>query len=98
MARRRRVDPTDEWQQVQLLAPWPAQVLDEALRPVVLFGQSPAERARQTGIAQRSLYRLAERFDQEGMRSLFPLRRSRSIAASPRTCATSSALSRPLIR
>jgi hypothetical protein len=38
MAKRRRVDPTGEWQQLQLLAPWPEQVLYEALRPVVLFG------------------------------------------------------------
>lgn len=72
MAKRWRVDPTDEWQQLQLLGPRSEQVLYEALRPVVLFGLSPAERARQTGIAQRSLYRLADRFDQEGMRSLFP--------------------------
>jgi putative transposase len=71
MAKRRRVDPSDDWQQLQLLAPWPEQLLYEALRPVVLFGQSPAERAGQTGVAQRSLYRLADRFDQEGMRSLF---------------------------
>jgi transposase len=41
------------------------------MRTCVLFGQSPAERARQTGVPTRSLYRLVERFDQMGMASLF---------------------------
>src|SRR5919202_1038064 len=72
MAKRRRVDPSDDWQQLQLLAPWPEQLLYEALRPVVLFGQSPAERAGQTGVAQRSLYRLADRFNQGGLPTLSP--------------------------
>jgi hypothetical protein len=51
MAKRRRVASSDDWQQLQLLAPWPKQLLYEALRPVVLFGQSPAVRARQSGVA-----------------------------------------------
>jgi len=63
--------PTDDWQQLQLLAPFPEQRLYELLRPVVLFGQSPAERAHQTGTPQRTLYRQAARFDHEGMTSLF---------------------------
>jgi len=41
--------PTGDWQQLQLLAPFPEQRLYELLRPVVLVGQSPAERAHQTG-------------------------------------------------
>ena len=69
--RRRPVEPTDDWQQLQLLAQFPEQLTYELLRPVVLFGLSPAERARQTGAPQRTLYRQAARFETEGMRSLF---------------------------
>ena len=71
MGHRQRVAPTDDWEQLRLLAGWPEQVAYELLRPVVLFGRSPAERARETGAAERTLYRQADRFDQLGMRSLF---------------------------
>jgi len=37
----------------------------------VLFGQSPAERARETGAAERTIRRKADRFDAYGMASLF---------------------------
>lgn len=72
MGMRQRVEPTDDWQQLQLLASFPEQRGYELLRPVVLFGQSPAARARQTGTAERTLYRQAARFEREGMASLFP--------------------------
>jgi len=65
------VSPTDDWHQLQLLAPFPEQRTYELIRPVVLFGLSPAERARQTGAPQRTLYRQATRFATEGMASLF---------------------------
>ena len=71
MGRRPRGVPTDDWAQLQLLATWPEQVTYELLRPVVLFGRSPAERAKETGAAERTLYRQADRFDRLGMRSLF---------------------------
>ena len=71
MVKRQPVTPTDEWGQLQLLARWPEQVTYELLRPVVLFGRSPAERAKETGAAERTLYRQADRFDQLGMQSLF---------------------------
>ncbi len=70
-ARRRRVAPTDDWQQLQLLAQFAEQRAYELVRPVVLFGQSPAERARETGTPQGILYRRADRFEKEGMPSLF---------------------------
>jgi transposase len=38
----------------------------------VLFGQSAAERAAETGAAERTLYRHVARFDQLGMASLVP--------------------------
>ena len=39
----------------------------ELIRPVVLFGRSAAERAQQTGISRRTIYRKASRFDALGM-------------------------------
>lgn len=69
---RPRRDPTDAWAQVSLLAPWPEQRTYEELRPVVLFGRAVAERARETGTPERTLYRRVARFDAAGMASLFP--------------------------
>jgi len=69
--RRRRVEPTDDWEQLKLLSKWPEQVRYELIRPIVLFGSSVAERARDTDTSERTLYRKADRFDEEGMESLF---------------------------
>ncbi len=66
-----RLEPTDDWQQLQLLSQFPEQLTYELIRPVVLFGHSPAERAQQTGAAARTLYRQAARFAKDGMTSLF---------------------------
>ncbi|MHB8644196.1 MAG: helix-turn-helix domain-containing protein [Thermomicrobiales bacterium] len=71
MRYRQRIEPTDDWQQLDLLARFPEQHIYELIRPVVLFGHSPAERARLTGAPQRTLYRQAARFEREGMASLF---------------------------
>jgi transposase len=65
------IDSTDDWCQLQLLVQFPEQLSYELLRPVVLFGLSPTERARQTGAPQSTLYRQVARFETEGMRSLF---------------------------
>jgi len=67
---RQRREPTEDWQQLRLLAEWPEQEAYELIRPIVLFGQSPAERAKQTGTAERSLRRRATHFDTVGMASL----------------------------
>jgi putative transposase len=61
---------TDEWVQLRLLCTWPEQETYELIRPIVLFGQSPTERARQTGSARRSLYRKAAAFAQRGLQGL----------------------------
>jgi hypothetical protein len=53
--RRQRMEPTDDWQQLQLLSRFPEQRTYELLRPVALFGHSPAERARQTNTPERTL-------------------------------------------
>jgi transposase InsO family protein len=68
---RPRVIPTDDWQQIQLLTDFPEQLAYELIRPVVLFGLTPAERAQQTGATERTLRRKAHRFDARGMASLF---------------------------
>jgi hypothetical protein len=57
MSTRQRIAATDDWQQLDLLVHSPEQRTYEIIRPVVLFGHSPAERARMTGAPQRTLYR-----------------------------------------
>jgi len=64
------LESTDDWQQLQLLSQFPEQFTYALIRPVVLFGHSPAERAQQTGAAVRTLYRQADRFAKDGMASL----------------------------
>lgn len=68
---RHKMQPTDEWQQLLPLFEWPEQEAYEELRPLVLFGTSVAERARETGTAERTMYRRVERFERNGMLSLF---------------------------
>jgi putative transposase len=68
---RPRRQSTDDWSQLRLLITSPEQETYELLRPIVLFGQSPAERARETRTPERTLRRKAARFDALGMRSLF---------------------------
>ncbi len=74
---RQRIEPTDDWQQLDLLIGFPEQRIYELCRPppaiagTRLFGRSVAERARQTATPQRTLYRQVDRFEREGMRSLF---------------------------
>jgi hypothetical protein len=70
-AGRPRRPPTDEWDQLRLLVSSPEQATYELLRPIVLFGQPLRERARETGVPERTLRRKAARFAEHGMRSLF---------------------------
>jgi putative transposase len=69
--RRRRVEPTDDWEQLKLMCKWPEQVRYEEIRPLALFGSSVVERAEETGTSERTLYRRVDRFEAEGMESLF---------------------------
>ena len=71
MARRKRVEPTDEWPELELLLEWPEQVEYERIRPPVVFGSSVAERSRQTGTPRTTLRRRIASFEDEGMRGLF---------------------------
>ena len=50
---------------------------------MVLFGFSPAERAKQTGASERTLHRKASRFDAEGMAGLFEASRPEAPRALP---------------
>jgi transposase len=72
--RRRRVEPTDEWERLLPLFEWPEQEGYEVIRPLVLFGSSVAKRAREVGTSERTLYRRVNRFEAEGMESLFDTR------------------------
>src|SRR5215203_5587408 len=70
--RRWRVEPTDEWEQVELLCGWPEQRDYELIRPLVLFGAPADGRSQETGASSgRTLRRKAARFEAEGMESLF---------------------------
>lgn len=63
--------PTEDWPQLRLQLEWPEQQAYELIRPVVLFGHSPAERAQQTGVSTRMIYRKVARFEALGMVGLF---------------------------
>ncbi len=69
--RRRRVEPTDDWEQLELLCAWDEQIEYERIRPLVLFGEPVAERALGTGTSKRTLQRRVSGFEREGMGSLF---------------------------
>jgi putative transposase len=69
--KRQRIEPTEQWEQLELLFTSSEQRTYELIRPVVLFGMPPKERAKETGAAERTLYRAVQRFAQHGMRSFF---------------------------
>jgi hypothetical protein len=47
--RRKKAEQTDVWQELLQLFEWPEQEAYEELRPLVLFGASVPERAKETG-------------------------------------------------
>jgi transposase len=71
MPARKRLPHTEAWDAIQQLCLWPEQKAYEILRPVVLFGDPPGERAQETKANERTLRRQADRFEVEGMVSLF---------------------------
>jgi hypothetical protein len=67
-SRRRRIEPTDDWEQLELLCLWPEQRDYELIRPLVLFGSPASERAQETAaVSERTLRRKTRRFEAEGM-------------------------------
>jgi putative transposase len=72
MSPRLQVEPTNDWHQIALLTREAGQRTYELIRPVVLFGQSPAERAAETGLSERTVFRQVAQFEQLGMASFVP--------------------------
>jgi transposase len=68
--KRRRVERTEDWEQLELLCVHDEQVEYERIRPLVLFGEPVPDRAEQTGTSERTLYRRIAGFEEDGMRSL----------------------------
>ncbi len=54
--RRERREPTHDWQEIQQQTLWPEQEWYEKLRPMLLFGQTAASRAKETGTSERTLW------------------------------------------
>ena len=69
--KRVRQERTDEWASIKQRTLWPEQELYEQIRPLLLFGETAGERAKETGAAVRTLSRKADEFERYGMQSLF---------------------------
>ena len=69
--RRRRLERTDDWHELELLCAWEEQKEYERIRPLVLFRGLVPERAAETGISERTLYRRIAGFEEDGLHSLF---------------------------
>ncbi|GAC1405691.1 MAG: hypothetical protein NVSMB49_25110 [Ktedonobacteraceae bacterium] len=69
--KRVRRERTDEWASIHQWTLWPEQELYEQLRPILLFGETAGQRAKEINAAQRTLSRKADEFERDGMRSLF---------------------------
>jgi putative transposase len=69
--KRSRRERTDEWQSIKQWTLWPEQELYEQIRPILLFGETAGERAKEINAAQRTLSRKADEFERDGMQSLF---------------------------
>ena len=69
--KRQRMEPTEQWEQLELHFTSPQQRQYELIRPVVLFGEPATERARATNTPQRTVARHAQQFLAHGMASLF---------------------------
>ena len=67
-----RREPTHDWNEIRPLLKDPTQFQYEVIRPVILFGQTPKERAVETGVPRSTIYYRSNLFDQAGMASLFP--------------------------
>ena len=68
---RERRERTDTYHLIQQWCHTPEQRLYEGIRPSVLFGIPPGERAGETGLAERTLRRASDAFDRQRLLSLF---------------------------
>ena len=62
--RRWRIEPTDEWEQVELLCGWPEQRDYELIRPLVLFGAPADGRSQETGASSGRTLRSSGSLDE----------------------------------
>jgi len=69
--KRERRARTDEWARIQQWTLWPEQELYEQIRPMLLFGETAGERAKEIDVPQRTLSRKVDEFERYGMQSLF---------------------------
>jgi transposase len=69
--KRVRRERTDEWASIKQWTLWPEQELYEAIRPLVLFGETARGRAKEIDVPRRTLSRKANEFERSGMQSLF---------------------------
>ncbi len=79
--RRERRERTHDWQAIQQQTLWPEQEVYERLRPIVLFSETAASRAKETGGSERTLHYQADQCERHGMASLFP--KARALAPDP---------------
>jgi putative transposase len=68
-----RREPSHNWEDIRPLLKDSSQITYEIIRPVLLFGVSPKERAEETGMSKSSIYYKANLFDVSGMASLLPV-------------------------
>jgi putative transposase len=83
--KRVRREPTSEWASLKQWMLWPEQELYEQIRPIILYGQTAGERAKEINAAQRTLSRKADEFEQYGMQSLFSTPKPREQVETSRT-------------
>ena len=69
--KRSRRERTHDWEQIQQRTLWPEQELYEQIRPILLFGETAGERAKEIDVPGRTLSRKVDEFERYGMRSLF---------------------------
>jgi len=70
---RQRIEPPERWEQLEVLFTSREQRTYELIRPVVLFGVPPEERASETGSSTRTIYRHTQHFAEQGMAGLRPV-------------------------
>lgn len=72
MTKYERCELSHNWDEIRPLLKDSAQITYETIRPILLFGVSPKERAEETGMSKSSIYYKANLFDVSGMVSLLP--------------------------
>lgn len=72
--KRERRERTHEWEAIQQRTLWPEQQLYEAIRPLLLFGETAGEREKEIDVPRRTLARKADEFETHGIAASLLLR------------------------